>query len=407
MPHPPPTQTDAQPAAADRRPGSLRNIIAAQEFGLVVVIALIMLGLTLGTPQITTTDFFPQPPGATVARAGDESFTVEGAGLARTYRAADGWSFRNGEEAPIIVHQRRINKFLNRNNLIIVATTASFIAVMAVGMTGIIIMGGIDLSIGSIYAMSAVVGAMLLHWLESAHPGASGWVSIPLGVATCCAVGAACGVTNGIATVGLRVHPFIITLGGMAVYRGVAFVITQGQSIGGFPASYTTGGFKVQALGINPVPTVVMVIAAVAGALVFSRTAFGRHTYAIGGNEIAARYAGIPVGRVKVALFTLAGALAGLSAAMMCGYFGGASSGDGSGYELRVIAASVVGGASLSGGRGSLIGAMLGALVMQLIDNGIVVLGIDSNYTNIVLGLAIVLAVVVDQAKARLTARHA
>jgi ribose/xylose/arabinose/galactoside ABC-type transport system permease subunit len=381
----------------------IRRAAAAQEFGLLIVISLTLIGLTLATPSITTSDFFPQPPGTVVAALDDGTLTVNADGRSKTYRQSDGWSFRSGEDAPILVHQHTVNKFLNKNNLIIVATTASFIAIMAIGMTGIIVMGGIDLSIGSVYAIAAVTGAMALHWLEAAHPGSSGWVSIPLGVGCCCAVGTACGIVNGAATVGLRVHPFIITLGGMAVYRGIAFVTTQGQSIGGFPATYTSQGFKAALFGINPVPTLVMLAVTAAGALFFSGTTFGRRTYAIGGNETAARYAGIPVGRIKIALFAIAGALAGLSAAMMCGYFGGASSGDGSGYELRVIAAAVVGGASLSGGRGSLVGAMLGALLMQLIDNAIVVLGIDSNYTNIVIGLAIVVAVVVDQAKARLT----
>ncbi|MGE3106996.1 MAG: ABC transporter permease [Phycisphaerales bacterium] len=393
-------QSDAQTP-----PGVLRLLLRSQEIGLLVVISLMMLGLTLGTPSITTSDLIPQPADATAER-GDESFTITANGTTTTYKEADGYSLRfvddeNGESHPLLVHQYQVNKFFNKNNLMIVATTASFIAVMAIGMTGIIIMGGIDLSIGSIYALAGVAGAALLHSMNAKHPDVSGWQTIPLGVLVCTAVGAACGLVNGVATVGLRVHPFIITLGGLAVFRGIAFVTTQGQSIGDFPASFTSGGFKAEFFGVTPVPALIMLAVAAIGAFVFSRSTFGRHTYAIGGNEIAAKYAGVPVTRVKVMLFVLAGLLAGLSAAMKCGYFGASSSGDGSGYELRVIAASVVGGASLSGGRGSLVGAMLGAIVMQLIDNSIVVLGIDSNYTNIVIGLAIVLAVVVDQAKAR------
>ncbi len=380
---------------------------------MLVVIAIMMIGLTLGTPSITASDFLTQPPGATAERGeGDFTITTPGDPAARTaerrttYREADGYSLRftdddAGNSRPVVVRQYQVNKFLNKNNLMIVATTASFIAVMAIGMTGIIIMGGIDLSIGSIYALAGVGGAAALHAVADSNPAISGWASIPLGILVCMVVGGACGLVNGAATVGLRVHPFIITLGGLAVFRGVAFVTTQGQSIGDLPASFTSGGFKAEMLGITPVPALIMVVVAIAGAFVFSRSTFGRHTYAIGGNETAARYAGVPVGRVKIMLFLLAGVLAGLSAAMKVGYFGASSSGDGSGYELRVIAASVVGGASLSGGRGSLIGAMLGAIVMQLIDNSIVVLGIDSNYTNIVIGLAIVLAVVVDQAKSR------
>lgn len=386
------------------------RLVSAQEFGLVVVIAVMMLGLTLGTPQIPTYDFFPQPAGAEF-KDEEDSFTITSDGMSTTYLWSEGWSHRfienddNPDDDLNLVRERQVSKFFNKNNLINVATTASFIAVMAVGMTGIIAMGGIDLSIGSIYALSGVAGAMVLNWLEQTYLNMPGWQTIPLGVGACCAVGAVCGCINGVATVGLRVHPFIITLGGMAIFRGIAFVVTRGLSVGDFPTSYTTGGFKLDALGINPVPALVMIVVAIVGALVGSRTVFGRRTYAIGGNEVAARYAGVPVVRVKVMLFVIAGALAGLSASMMCGYFGASSSDAGSGYELRVIAASVVGGASLSGGRGSPLGAMLGAIVMELIVNGIVVLGIDSNYTNIVIGLAIVLAVVVDQTKTRLFAK--
>lgn len=399
-------------ARTTKRPSLIRQLAGSQELGLLVVIALMMLGLTLGTPSITTSDLSPQPAGATAER-GDASFTITSNGKTTTYKESDGFSLRfldvdtpegATESRPLVVRQYQVNKFLNKNNLMLVLTTASFIAVMAIGMTGIIVMGGIDLSIGSIYALAGVAGAAVLHSIGESNPAVSGWQTIPLGLLVCIAVGGACGFVNGVATVGLRVHPFIITLGGMAIFRGIAFVTTQGQSVGDFPLSFTAHGFKAEYFGINPVPALIMLAVAAAGAFVFSRTTFGRQTYAIGGNEVAAKYAGVPVGRVKILLFVLVGLLAGLSAAMKCGYFGASSSGDGSGYELRVIAAAVVGGASLSGGRGSLIGAMLGAIVMQLIDNSIVVLGIDSNYTNIVIGLAIVLAVVVDQAKARFVA---
>jgi len=137
------------------------------------------------------------------------------------------------------------------------------------------------------------------------------------------------------------------------------------------------------------------------GAFVASKTTFGRRTFAIGGNEVAARYAGVPVGAVKIALFTIGGVVAGLAAAIGLGYFGSATSDSARGYELGVIAAAVVGGASLSGGRGSILGAVLGAIIIQLIENGFDVLGYNTNYKQIVLGLAIILAVLVDQSKQR------
>ncbi len=301
----------------------------------------------------------------------------------------------------------RVNKFLQPDNLIVVLTQASFIAIMAVGMTGIIVLGGIDLSVGSIYALAAVAGAMVLNGLagwEGGRLDIGPLESVAIAMVVCCGVGAACGFLNGVATVGLGLHPFIITLGGMAIYRGVALVLTKGQSITDVPPSYQDV-IKVKAFGLNPVPAVVMVVVGLIGAFVFARTVIGRRVFAIGGNETAARYAGIPVGRVKIIAFTMMGLLAGFSSALAFGMFGGASSNDGMGYELFVIAASVIGGAALTGGRGSAFGAVLGAIIMQLIDNGFQSLGIDANYRQIVIGLAIVVAVVVDQAKYRLTSK--
>ncbi|MBL8991594.1 MAG: ABC transporter permease [Phycisphaerae bacterium] len=335
------------------------------------------------------------------------AYVVEPAGGGRrVYPADDGWQFvETADGRRTIERDPRVNKFLNKDNLSLVATAASFIAIMAVGMTFIIILGGIDLSVGATYALAAVVGASVLRVAATGGGDLSAWLAVPLGLAVCCGVGALCGLINGAATVGLKVHPFIITLGGMAVYRGVAFVISQGLSITGFPPAYQ-GTIRASVGGINPLPMLVMLLVGLAGAFVAARTVFGRRTFAIGGNETAARYAGIPVGRTKILLFTLCGALAGLSAAMALGYYGAGSSADGTGYELDVIAAAVVGGASLSGGRGSALGAVLGALIIQLINNGFDVLGIDSNYRQIVIGLAIVLAVVVDQAKQRVLARR-
>jgi ribose/xylose/arabinose/galactoside ABC-type transport system permease subunit len=398
-----------RPLTPDSRPSRLHKpgtrsrwirLASAQESGLFVVIVLMMLGLAFASPSIRQTHRVAIPAGATVAAAGEDVVVTTSAGSSRTYLAREGYELRDSGEEPVLRRTVEVNKFLNKENLVGVATVASFIAIMAVGMSGIIIMGGIDLSIGSVYALAAVAGAFAMNALG---PAASLAEALPIGLLVCCGAGAACGAINGAAVVGLRVHPFIVTLGGMAVYRGIAFVLTKGQSIGDFPASMTLGFFKKMIGGVNPVPMIFMVAVAVAGAIVLRLTVFGRRTFAIGGNETAGRYAGIPVGRVKITLFTLAGLLAGLAALIRLGYYGAVSSDAGQGYELDVIAAAVVGGASLSGGRGSAFGAMLGAVVIQLIENGIVVLGIDSNYKLIIIGLAIIIAVVVDQAKQRLT----
>jgi len=350
-----------------------KRLIFAPESGLLIVIAMMLLGLTLAADTIQRMD-------------------------------------------PTTGQMVAMNAFLNAQNLLGVATNASFIAVLALGTMGIIIAGGIDLSIGSMYALAGVGGAIALRHVQAAYHGvpASG-AEIPLAggapmlvalavlLVASVGTGAACGVVNGLGTVLLRVHPFIIRLGGMAAYRGVAFVVTGGQTESTVPQSIIGGFFRAEVMGVSIVPAAIMF--AIAALLIFalSMTVFGRRVYAIGGNETAARYAGVPVGPIRVWLFVIGGAAAGLSAAMTVGFYGSAQSAAGNAYELKAIAAAVVGGVSLAGGRGTALGVLLGALVIQLIENGIIVLKIDSNYTNIIIGLAIVAAVVVDQVKSRLS----
>jgi ribose transport system permease protein len=300
------------------------------------------------------------------------------------------------------------NRFLNKGNLVLVAKSASFFAIMAVGMTGVIILAGIDLSVGSIYGLSAIVGAMAMNALG---PDAGLLVSIPVGIGVCVAVGAVCGLFNGAMTVGFNVHPFVITLGMMASLRGLTVFLAQyfydQQSIGNLPSSFQTGFIKAEFMGVYPVPIVFMILVTIGGWFVLSRTVFGRRIMAIGGNETAARYTGIPVGRVKIMVYTITGALAGLSAAIYIGYLGTAETNAGNAYELQVIAATVIGGASLMGGRGTALGAVLGAIIIQLISNAMVILNVEPSVNQIVMGAAIVLAVVIDQTKQRLAHRHA
>jgi ribose transport system permease protein len=302
----------------------------------------------------------------------------------------------DGERELLLVEK---NKFLNAQNLTQLAKDTSFIAIMAVGATFIIIAGGIDLSVGAIYALASVLGALVfrMYGPDGAHAATSAWISVPLGVLTCLAVATLCGVANGGMIVALKVHPFIITLGTMAVFRGIAFVITKGQSIGGFPAEFRDIVRWEVGDGLSLVPLLVMVLVTVVGGIYLSRLAAGRRVYAIGGNELASRYSGIRVERVKLSVFIFSGLTAGIAALLSLGYYGGATSGDGQGYELNVIAAAVVGGASLSGGKGSALGALLGALIIQMISSGIVILGIDQNYSQIIIGAVVIVAVVLDQ----------
>jgi ribose/xylose/arabinose/galactoside ABC-type transport system permease subunit len=295
----------------------------------------------------------------------------------------------DGQKTPAFV---TVNKFFNPRTLIQIAKDTSFFAIMAVGMTFVIITGGIDLSVGATYALASVCGALVLaQFGGSGGPGA-----VLIGILVTIGVGILGGLLNGSMIVAFNVHPFIITLGTMAIYRGIAFVQTNGQSIGGFPEAFRS--FVRQEMnGLSLVPLIVMIIVMIIGGVFLAKMAIGRKVYAVGGNETASRYSGIRVGFVKILVYTISGLTAGIAAVLSLGYYGAGSSGDGQGYELNVIAAAVVGGASLVGGKGTALGALLGAVILQMISNGLVILNIPQNYSQIVIGLVVIAAVLFDQ----------
>ncbi len=299
------------------------------------------------------------------------------------------------------------NKFFNVDRLLTLAKNTSFFAIMAIGATLVIASGGIDLSVGGIYVLSGLAGAAFLHSLGPAGRNADwpGWVIVLLTSGLCIATGLICGLINGLGVITLRLHPFIITLGTMSIFRGVAFVTTKAQSIGEFHPAFVDGFISRRvSLGANefiyPIPLLILILVACWGSYFLSGTVTGRKLLAIGGNETAARYAGLAVPNLKILTFALAGLTAGIAAMINIGYHGSAASGDGAGYELEVIAAAVVGGASLSGGRGTALGAVLGALIIRLIVDGIVILDLDQNYSQIIVGTVIVAAATIDRAQA-------
>ena len=296
-----------------------------------------------------------------------------------------------------------VNNFWNSYTLIQTGTDASFFAVMAIGATIVIISGGIDLSVGSIYALSGVAMALFLRAAGEMSPVATTFT----GLFVCVGVGLACGLINGALVVGLRVHPFIITLGTMWVLRGIAFVATKAESIL-VPAPLTAVTKASLGLGggLYPVPMLTMLALTVLGTIYLTRTTMGRRIFAFGGNLEASRFAGLSLSRIQIGVFAVSGLTAGLAAFLGAGFYGSVSSGDAQGYELYVIASAVVGGASLLGGKGSALGAMLGALLIVLIRQSIRTLHFDQNYEWIVIGCAIIIAVVVDQWSTRLTARR-
>jgi ribose transport system permease protein len=296
-----------------------------------------------------------------------------------------------------------VNNFLNSYTLIQTATDASFFAIMAVGATIVIISGGIDLSVGSIYALAGVATAMILR---SVNPE-SGAASVALGLAVSLGVGLACGLLNGLMVVGLRVHPFIITLGTMWILRGVAFVTSHAESILLPPVLTRVAKASLGlAESLYPVPMLTMIGVTVLGSIYLGKTVMGRHVFAFGGNVEASRFSGLSLNRIQAGVFVVSGLTAGIAAFMGASFYGSASCVDATGYELYVIASAVVGGASLSGGKGSAASAMLGALLIVLIRQSIRTLHFDQNYEWIIIGCAIIVAVVLDQSSARFTARR-
>ena len=296
-----------------------------------------------------------------------------------------------------------VNNFWNSNTLIQTATDASFFAIMAIGATIVIISGGIDLSVGSIYALAGVTMALLLRAL-----GPMGTAPTTLlGLLTCLGIGLLCGLLNGALVVGLRVHPFIITLGTMWILRGLAFVASKAESI---LVPHELTSVTKASLGLSgslyPVPMLCMLAVTVIGAIYLTKTVMGRHIFAFGGNLEASRFAGLSLTRIQIGVFAVSGLTAGFAAFLGASFYGSASSGDAQGYELYVIASAVVGGASLIGGKGSAVGAMVGAILIVLIRQSIRTLHFDQNYEWIVIGCAIIIAVVVDQWSTRVTARR-
>jgi ribose transport system permease protein len=268
----------------------------------------------------------------------------------------------------------------------------AFLLVVAVGMTFVILTGGIDLSVGSVMGLAAIVAGLVLQG-EGAW-----WLAIGAGLAT----GLAAGAVNGVLIAWLGLPPFVVTLGTLSVGRSLAVVLSQNKMIYEFGPDADTifaigGG---QMLGIaNPV-WVLLALTAIFSA-VLHLTRWGRHLYAIGGNEQAALLTGVPVARVKLAAYIVSAMTAALAAVLIIGWQGSAINALGAGYELRVIASTVIGGANLMGGEGGAYGAFIGAALIEVIRNSLLMAGVDSNWQGTFVGIFIVLAVLLEKLRGR------
>jgi ribose transport system permease protein len=285
-------------------------------------------------------------------------------------------------------------RFASMANLSNILTQISINTVISVGMTFVILLGGIDLSVGSVLALATIVGGMIIT-REELSPG----VAIALAVLGSTLVGCACGLFNGVVCERWKIHSFIVTLGMLNIARGAALQISNSRTIFSFPDAFNDVGSAT----VGGVPLIFLIALALvlAGRFILARTVFGRMIYAIGNNEEAVRLSGLAPSFYKVAAFTLCGGMVGLAAIMYMMRLNIASPILGAGFELNAIAAVVIGGTSMSGGKGSMVGTFLGASIMGVLSNGLLLLGMGDFARQMVTGLIIVVAVIVDKYRAK------
>nr|WP_277949945.1 ABC transporter permease [Bailinhaonella thermotolerans] len=298
------------------------------------------------------------------------------------------WLAENGSLAGLVVLVVALallsGDFLTVTNLLNVGVQAAVTAILAFGVTFVIITGGIDLSVGAVAALSAIV----LAW--SATEAGLPW---PLAALLALAVGLLCGLVNAALVAYGKLPPFIATLAMLGVARGLALVLSEGSPI---PMPETVAHLGDTIAEYLPVPVLVMVFMGVITAVVLNRTYPGRAMYAIGGNEEAARLSGIKVNRQKLVTYALSGAFAAVGGVVLASRLASAQPQAASGYELDAIAAVVIGGASLSGGKGRAFGTFVGALILAVLRNGLNLLSVSAFWQQVVIGVVIALAVLLD-----------
>jgi len=279
--------------------------------------------------------------------------------------------------------------FLTIGNILTVLRQSSIIGLIAIGMTFVIITGGIDLSVGAIVSIVAVTACSFAH--PDTYPL---FVPVLIGLG----VGLACGLVNGLIIAYGNIAPFIVTLGMLSSARGAAFVISKGKPVIDLDEYYNLiGGGQILSI---PIPIYILFIVTAIGIFVLTSTKFGRHVYAVGGNEQAARLSGVKINTIKVAVYSISGLLAGLSGIVLSSRVMTGNAVDGQGYELDAIAAAVIGGTSLAGGVGGIAGTIVGVLIIGVISNGLDLLFISYHYQQIIKGLIILTAVILDRINA-------
>ena len=311
--------------------------------------------------------------------------------------------------------------FFTEGNIQNVAKNFSFIAIATLGVTFVIITGGIDLSVGSMMCFAAMITSMVMSGLSTpGAPGASLFVhlaadnktvvaNVPglilvVSVLAGLAVSLIVGLANGFCIAVLGLSPFVTTLGALSIVRGLAYVVSNGRGSfpGGPDAEYFYALTSGDVFGV-PAPFIYLMILALIMAVVLHHTTFGRHVFALGGNEKAAELTGISVVRVKIEVYVLCALAAGLQGIIISGWLGSAPANMATSYELNVIAAAVIGGANLAGGIGGPLGAIVGCVLLEVIRNGLVLAQVNSYWQQTLVGVIIILAVLVDRIRSRMT----
>ncbi|MBF2756437.1 ABC transporter permease subunit [Staphylococcus sp. GDY8P57P] len=279
--------------------------------------------------------------------------------------------------------------FLDLSNLLNLLRQISINGLIAFGMTFIILTGGIDLSVGSILALSSAFIALMIT------SGVDPIIALIIGVL----IGFVLGAVNGLLVTKGNMAPFIATLATMTIFRGLTLVITDGNPITNLGDSYLFQLFgKGYFIGI-PVPAVTMIIVFIILLIILQKTTFGRHTYAIGGNEVAAKISGIKVNKIKIFIYGISGLMSALAGGILTSRLNSAQPTAGMSYELDAIAAVVLGGTSLTGGKGRIVGTLIGVLIIGVLNNGLNLLGVSSFYQQLVKGVVILIAVLIDRKK--------
>jgi ribose transport system permease protein len=279
-------------------------------------------------------------------------------------------------------------QFWSTNNLLVVTRQASYVGILAVGMVFVIAMGDIDLSVGSTLMLASVCMAYLIR------DGQNIWLATLVALA----VGSLCGLANGVLSVGLRIPTIIVTLGTLSAYKGLGLVVSEGAPVA-IERDDRQGWFFQEIggkLGGVWTSVWVMILVAIAGWILFNRAAFGRRVQAIGSNIQAARFSGIRIARYRILVMTLMGLIAGIAAVVVLAFNQNGNPQTGIGIELKVIAATIIGGTALTGGSGSVLGAIIGALIVWLIQNGLTLLHVDPNWFDVATGAVIIAAVTLD-----------